>query len=147
MTVDQRTDHDCVFVCLAMVLGLTYEQAAARAGAAFMEILQVQGCTGVMEDALYAAFGLKKDVDYVERVYSPHWGTVGGIKNMLWGRRAMVTVRSKNIPDGWYMLYWDGEKVYDPSRKKRYESWDEVEPVEMVLFHHHQRPIGAPPCQ
>lgn len=146
MKVDQRTDHDCVFCCLAMVLGLTYEQAAARAGAAFMEILNVQGCTDPMEQALYAAFGLKKEVDFLELRYSPHWASIAGVRNLLWGRRAMVTVRSKNIPDGFHMLYWDGNQVFDPSSKRRYEDWSEVEPVEMILFHHHQRPIAPPPC-
>jgi len=119
-----------------MALGLTYDQAAGRAGEAFMHLLQESGCSYPMETALLKAFGLKSDVDYVERTYSPHWGSMAYTKNLLWGRRALVTVRSKNIADGMHMLYWDGEKVWDPRQadKKRYEDWAEVEPLNFTLF-------------
>ena len=53
---------------------------------------------------------------------------------MLWGRRALVTVPSLNIPKGWHMVYFDGLNVFDPSLAKTYEHVTQLEPNELVLF-------------
>lgn len=122
-----------------MALGLTYEQGAAKAGAAFMNVLESRGCDRLLENALLKALGLKVEEDYVQRIFSAHWCSLGFAKNMLWGRRAMVTVRSKNNRDGTHMVYWDGQTMFDPCTREVYGSWEEVEPMEAVIFNevHH----------
>lgn len=132
--VRQRNTNDCLFACAAMALGMTYDEAEARAGAAFMNLLQSQGCNNAMENALLGALGLKVNVDYCMRTFNNHWTSVGFVKNMLWGRRAIVTVRSRNNRDGSHAVYWDGSKLFDPCTQDVYPSWDEVEPVEAVIF-------------
>lgn len=44
-------------------------------------------------------------------------------RDLLWGRPCMMSVPSLNTPGGWHLLYYDGERVYDPQngrRNKRY---------------------------
>ena len=131
--IEQRTDSDCVFVCVAMALDLTYEQLQEKCGAAFMVLMEGQGCDDKMQRALLTAAGLKEGEDYAIRHFGLHWCSLGFAKNMLWGRRAIVTVRSKNFNESRHVVYWDGRAVADPSKKQRWE-WGEIEPLSAILF-------------
>lgn len=53
---------------------------------------------------------------------------------MLWGRRAIVTVRSKNEEGSMHAVYWSGAALFDPSTRTKYESWGEVEVKEALIF-------------
>jgi hypothetical protein len=131
--IEQRTDSDCVFVCVAMAFGLSYEQLQEKCGAAFMLLMEGKGCDDRMQRALLTAAGKKEGDDYVIRHFGLNWCSLGFAKNMLWGRRAIVTVRSKNFDDSQHVVYWDGKAMFDPSKKQRWE-WGEVEPLSAILF-------------
>lgn len=134
--VKQHSGKDCVFCCVCMHIGITYEEGERKLGSAFMSLLHSEGCTQSMEHVILKEMGFDKDKDYKVFVHSPHWSSVAFTRNILWGRPALVTVRSKNNEDGKHMIYWTGEYVMDPSTKKIYDSWDEVEVLEMVVFLH-----------
>lgn len=140
-TVKQRSDMDCFICCLAMALGRTYEQIADQLGPAFMALVNKQGCDGKMEHVAFQALGFVLDVDYTRRSVMSHWTTVAFAKNMLWGRRALVTLRSMNNMDGWHVVYWNGTEMLDPSTKKTYD-WKEAEPTEMWLLNERRVPNG-----
>ncbi len=52
---------------------------------------------------------------------------------LLWGRRALVQVKSKNYEGQSHMVFWNGRKVFDPSPLRTFE-WNEVEPQHVWLF-------------
>ena len=55
-------------------------------------------------------------------------------RDMLWGRRALLSVPSLNYEGGFHMIYWHYDKVYDPSTKKVYTSFDQLRPREIIVF-------------
>lgn len=139
--VCQRTPHDCVLCCIAMALGRTYEDVLAHLDAApacggnagklgtfFVEV----GCAKEEDRLALEILGLRPEKDFQQLTMSPHWATAGFLRNVLWGRRAILTVRSKNI-DGHHAIYWDGAELLDPSTRQRFE-WHEVEPIAFILF-------------
>lgn len=133
--IEQRTKSDCVLCCIAMVLGLTYEQAAEKAGVAFVELMNSdRGCDDKMEMALYKAMGLVKDKDFQKLHIAIHWTNVSFVRTILWGRPALLSVRSRNNADGWHKIYWTGTEIRDPSTKDKYTKWEEVEPSSVVIF-------------
>ncbi len=77
------------------------------------------------------------DENYKVLYLSLDWGSVGFTKNMLWGRRACIQVKSKNCQDEFHIVYWDGQELFDPSNKLTY-TWEEVEPIYIWLFNERQ---------
>lgn len=132
--IRQRAPSDCTLCCLAMALGLTYDELGAKLGPAFMALVSKLGTTDNEENAMFEALQLRKDADFQELILSPHWCSLAFAKNMLWGRRAIIAVRSKNTRDGLHNLYWDGRALFDPSNKDDYQDFREVEPISFFIF-------------
>ena len=63
--------------------------------------------------------------------------TPEAFRRLSWKRRALITVPSLNIPEGWHMVYSDGRQLYDPSVGITYEAWDRLLPDEIILFDEH----------
>lgn len=135
--IEQRSDRDCAICCIAMALGRPYEEvlAAGLESKAFnpekgclreYEVLEKLGL--VMENRAGVETG-----DFVSRhrdwAISPDF-----FRSMAWGRKALLCVPSLNIDSGWHMVYSDGLRLWDPSRKKRYERFDQLQPNEIILF-------------
>lgn len=102
--IQQRHSYDCTVAALAMFLGKTYEEAEAILGhpTAGMPLNETYRC--LLE--------LGEDVQYRQ-----------GVKPT---KPAMVVVFSKNQPGKLHMIYFDGEKVWDPSPNLRYETVEEM---------------------
>lgn len=135
--VVQRTGHDCAICTIAMALGMTYDQvmAAGLESKAFDPESGTRGASRILE-----ALGLSNRFDrgnpvgdFVSRrrsfEISPAY-----FRGQIWGRRAVICVPSLNIPGGWHSIYWDGAQVWDPSPRKRYETFDDLHPEEIILF-------------
>lgn len=137
--VEQRTDTDCGVCCLAMALRMPYEVVLGNMPKEHLETLSdpKKGMSTEMYADLFAALGLRIEEDYAVRSMGYQWGTYKYTKNLLWGRRAICAVRSKNSPDCYHFVYWDGKTLYDPSTKEKYtqEEWEaNMEPFKMYLF-------------
>lgn len=55
-------------------------------------------------------------------------------RRYAWRRKALLTVPSLNIPNGWHMVYTDGSDIFDPSSLKTYTAWNQLMPDEIILF-------------
>lgn len=133
--ISQRSPSDCAFCCVAMALGISYEALEAKAGAAFMHLMNNgAGCDAAMERALFSAIGLVRDADFTERHFGLSWCNYAHARGILWGRRAIITVRSLNIEDGFHAVFWNGAELFDPSPKKRYAQLTEFDPLSAILF-------------
>lgn len=115
-----------------MAARLQYDDALEKFGEEF--VARVKD-TGTYDNDVKEAFSLLGWLpeDYKKLYIMPEYVQTGFFKNMLWGRRACIQVRSKNFANGMHLVYWDGEEFHDPSTKRTYE-WAEVEPIMIWLF-------------
>ncbi len=116
-----------------MATGTSYERAAEKWGAEFLAEVGEKGCFGENVDFAFNTLGLVKDRDYTLHYLIPRDASVKFTRNVLWGRRAILQVRSKNYPAESHMVYWNGERLFDPSNRLTYV-WEEVEPAYFWLF-------------
>lgn len=103
--IEMRTDCDCMVACLAMLMGWTYEQAA--------EFFPPKAITetGYRWEMLVPYLSANR----IRLV----WHGSDAITSVDWSRPAMVDVPSLTAPDkGDHIIFWDGQKVIDPSRRK-----------------------------
>src|ERR1044072_519880 len=98
--IKQRTPTDCNLCCIAMALGKTYEEVDAMLTQKDTPELAKKGMSNQIEDRLLMVFGLINGVDFTRRYPSSHLITTQYQRNMLWGRRAILSVMSKNVKDG-----------------------------------------------
>jgi hypothetical protein len=139
-TIKQRHERDCFLCCIAMVAGLTYEQAAEKWGAEFVAEVGAKGLTGSKRiDHAFGAVGLERDVHYRVLFMLPEYAALPFLRNVLWGRRALFQVRSKNNPGEHHIVFWDGAALHDPSNKRTY-AWEEAEPIYVWIFD--ERPLA-----
>jgi hypothetical protein len=116
-----------------MALGIKHSEVKRRFGRARWMQLHGRGIDHKSENWLLERFGLAKDHDYRHLFPQVHLANTAFLRHLLWGRRAIVSVTSKNNRDGMHAIYWDGKALFDPSPKKTY-LWEEVEPVELLIF-------------
>lgn len=140
MTIKQRFDgdkqrKDCFLCCAAMALGLTYDEAWRRAGDLQPVFLSDgKGPRDKQCDLLLLRLGgLERNVDYHVLFMMPEYATPGFLRNILWGRRALAQVPSKNFAGEQHIVYWDGRGLHDPSNLRCW-FWDEVSPIYVWIF-------------
>ena len=128
--VEQQCDTDCGPCCMAMLTGLTRDEVIDRIGGAWHPEHGMR-----QEWAALRALGFEPGS--FMRFDTPDNATAHELhllKHLTWKRRSILTVPSLNRPGKWHLVYYDGENLYDPSNKKRYETWEEIEPVECIIF-------------
>lgn len=137
--IKQRYDgdvqrKDCFLCCAAMATGFTYEIAADLVGDLY-ELFGTdgKGPQGQHCDEILARLGALRGFDYRVLFMMPEYATSGFLRNVLWGRRAMLQVVSKNFVGEHHIVFWDGKDFHDPSNLRQWK-WDEVEPIYIWLF-------------
>jgi hypothetical protein len=132
--VKQRTDFDCSLAAMAMVLGKDYdevwkpEDTLAVSGGE-----DGKGYFGVGDYAPWLMrLNLIKHVDWVERYTATSNQKL--VKDMIKWRRALLSVNSLNNEAGLHAVYWDGDKLYDPSNKNCYAYLSTVTINSLILF-------------
>jgi len=106
MTIKQKDENGCGIACLAMWLGMEYEEVRDQ----------------YFDDGRFEDRGLT-DWD-MWRVFSFHHVPIKkwrwkGIEE-LQGWKAILGVESLNYPGAYHYVYWDGEELHDPSPGKTY---------------------------
>lgn len=135
--IRQRTGHDCAICTIAMALCRSYDEvhAAGLESKGFdpevgtrseQAILKVLGLSTAYENGRPVG-------DFVDSRKGYETSTES-FRDRAWGRRAILTVPSLNIPGGWHSVYWDGSMLFDPCLLKTYETFDQLHPTEMILF-------------
>jgi hypothetical protein len=127
--VRQRSSDDCVIACVAMALSLRYDHVF---NVAVNEGLYSSGSGIRNEMRLLVALGIpSKDFHLTHRgALDPAF-----MRHIMWGRRALITVPSRNYPGGWHMIYYNGRDILDPTLDHyKYEKFEEVEPDSFTVF-------------
>jgi hypothetical protein len=127
--IKQRGKHDCVICTIAMALGLTYEEVK---DAAIAEHAYEPDKGTNYEYAILEHLGLRQMHEFC--IMGRGILDAAFFRKFSWRRRAILTVPSLNIENGWHSIYTDGKKLYDPCMLKTYSTWDELRPTEMILF-------------
>lgn len=129
--IRQRTSFDCGIASMANLFGVTYEEIAA-----FFSFKTDEDCSTGPIDAANIGILLRRPVVAIETVemfenYNVcEWYAktidarpvmrTPGVWRFLAGRRAIVTVTSLNHKDTHHVVFWDGDRLCDPSNKKRH---------------------------
>lgn len=135
--VQQRTTSDCSICCFAMALGRTYEDVIATVGPHFDPAKGLANEYEALKDlGLKCKFENGEPTDETEFLVKRRDWCIHPqmIRSWCWGRRAIITVPSLNIEDGFHVVYYDGKDLFDPSREKRYEKFTDLFPDEAVIF-------------
>lgn len=145
---DGKTQRkDCFLCSAAMALGWSYEGAWNKLDDSLRDALSSgRGPVGDQCDKILIALGCDRvqvgarsgnpttePGDYFVLYIRPENASLGFVRNILWGRRALVQVRSKNYADEMHIIYWNGRELFDPTNARAYE-WTEVEPLYLWLF-------------
>jgi ABC-type bacteriocin/lantibiotic exporter with double-glycine peptidase domain len=115
--VKQKTKNDCALACLAMVSGKNYDKIFKKS---LIKAIEKAGtATGDNLDAAYKAAGYIKDETY--KVLYTAQDNANTVRSMIWKRKALLQVDSLNYEGGMHLIFWDGEKLIDPSNHQTYK--------------------------
>lgn len=125
--VKQRCKSDCAPCCLAMLTGRTLD-----------DVIEIIGDAYSAEQGLRHTHTALKRLGYDGEDFidlsRPFCITADYFIRYTWRRRALISVPSLNIPNGWHMVYTDGVNLFDPCTLKTYEHWRQLKPDELILF-------------
>lgn len=127
--VQQRTDDDCTLCCIAMATSLSYESVRASAEKARLGYKAGFGTRSVWWVMRELGFDVKA-------IGAPDTGAGALCRDLIWGRRAIVSLPSLNEWRGHHDLYWDGQQLHDPSTKLTYppDALTRSVPIGVVIF-------------
>lgn len=106
--VPQRKRDDCSICCIAMALGMPWEEVHEVASKTKRGYVEGYGTRSV--GAVLSQLG------YDTKTYAadePEFPPI--LLHLLWGRRAILSLPSLNGWNGWHDVYWDGFEVFDPT--------------------------------
>ena len=129
--VKQRADYDCALAVLAMVSGRDYDEIFDADFCARINERKV--CTGDDLIEAYARAGFEKGKN-LHDVYTGYGINFPILRQLIWGRRAMIQVPSLNYVGSEHMIYWNGKEVIDPSNKQTYKFLQSVFPTYVMIF-------------
>lgn len=123
--IKQRNLKDCGICSIAMFLGKSYAEIdrdvrsyhKMRHGKAFDGI-----CDEIERAVLWkhgATFKTHTDFDLVKTKKGFVWQSKN-LAKFIGKKKALISVPSINFPNKGHLIYWDGEKLHDPSNLKRY---------------------------
>jgi hypothetical protein len=134
--VQQRNDTDCAVCAVAMALDLPYDRvmAAAMAAKCYSRENGTSAVYKVLEKlGLSYTFLQGKPIgDFTTRMRD--YALSNDIfRDMVWGRPAIITAKSINGAFS-HAVWYDGEKVYDPSARQVHTSLWTMEIEDTILF-------------
>jgi hypothetical protein len=133
----QRDTSDCAIAAIAMATGFTYEEVLHAAADDYTPGKGTFGSYKVLERLGFRySFKNGRPVGDIVSRHKDYSLAPECFRDMAWGRPALFSVPSLNIPDGTHMVYYDGYEVYDPNppSRKRYTNFDELMPTNVILF-------------
>jgi len=131
--IQQEDDYGCAVAALGMALGVSYKAAREEVRLyweCFHPVTPYKGLSWEEESIILYKHGIK-----TFPVWLPDDRTTGSFKKHLGKCRALMSVPSINVPGLFHALFWDGLKLYDPSKLKTYtakRAWEVVRLVRVL---------------
>jgi len=105
--IQQKSGSDCVLAAIAMAAGKEkWEDLWTQAD--LDQVIKDRGVGDI--DPWMQRAGFQRGVHYHE-TYSNYEPVA---KKFLWKRKALLSIDSLNIAGGMHMVYWDGDRIFDP---------------------------------
>ena len=128
--IKQKTNYDCALACLAMASGKKYDDIFDTEFCKRIE--KATTCTGDDLEEAYSRAGFYRDKNR-KNIYvlgSP----ISLVKQLIWGRKAMLQVPSLNYENSEHFIFWDGINLFDPSTKQTYNYLQNVIITRVTIF-------------
>lgn len=107
--IQQRSGRDCVLASLAMATGKSsWDELWTQA-----DINLLYSNDRPNDEVWYERAGLVRRKNYMT-VYI-HAVSNDTVVTLITWRRALISIHSLNEPDCNHLVYWDGERVWDPN--------------------------------
>jgi len=116
--VSQKDNADCAVCCLAMYMGVDYEELLEALP--FLVTKTQKGGLYTEQLQMIMAVWSGRPVSIIHNHYDKDREKTKQILKMLDGTPAILSARSLNYPSMGHAVYWDGSKIHDPSNKKKY---------------------------
>lgn len=124
--IKQKAAHDCLLACLATMTKQPYSMFPQE----FRDKVEEEsGCDG---ELIKKAFRFAGILQYKEIYVND--APRDFVFHMIWNRKCLMQVPSLNIKNGHHCIYWNGQKVFDPSNKKIYTTHLKMKPEYIWLF-------------
>jgi len=145
--IEQRYRNDCAVAAIAMALDVDYDylhklvldadiyKPDGPGGISFHDMLPLITKLGLVESNPYK--GIHGDVTIKHKSFhiSPEYFT-----STLWGRPSVLSVPSLNQAGKRHAIFYDGDKLYDPSPRTKYQTFiNELGVSEAIVFSHNYR--------
>ena len=128
----QLGEYDCMLACFATLLQEPIDQLFDQETRTRVEANK--GLYGNEINAEAAKLGLMVDKHYWSIYVENAVMNAAVLRNLLRGRRAFLQVPSLNNEKSNHLVYWTGEKVFDPSNKQRYTWIEQLRPSYVWIF-------------
>lgn len=129
--VKQRTNCDCALAVLSMASGREYDDLYDAEFCARIEAAKT--CTGDDLIEAYRRAGFEKGKNLRE-IYVGQGQSMPVVRQMIWGRKAMIQVPSLNYEGVEHFIYWNGREILDPSTKQVYRYLQHLFPTYVMIF-------------
>lgn len=125
--IQQRSPNDCVLAAIAMAAGC----------ATWSDVWTDDDLQKVIESK-----GIANEAPWLERAgfSKTDWRQVHVYGDqrlahcLLWGRRALICCSSLNNDGGSHMVYWDGERIWDPHEGHWDQNWQYFRHLSTLLI-------------
>lgn len=131
--IQQEDAYGCAVACLAMALGKTYKQMRSEVQEywdAFRSFDHYHGLDATDEKILLFMNGYRALSCILPGANKKE------LKRYIGKTPALMTVPSINVPGAFHGLYWDGFRMFDPSKKKVYSesmAWEKARGIRMLV--------------
>lgn len=141
--IQQKSASDCVLAAIAMAAGCaSWNELWTEA-----DLKSVVDSKGIADESPWLErAGLLRNEHYrTVRI----WGDCEVVQKLLWKRKALIACNSLNNLGGQHMVYWDGERVWDPHEGHWHLGWQYYKHItslmikEVILFDEH---VPRVPC-
>jgi hypothetical protein len=111
--INQKTNDQCVIASVAMATGLDYDYV--------LNVASISGAytssSGTHASSILNHLDVcyKNVYDHNHRISNSFW------REMLFGRRAILSVKSVNNEGGTHSIFWDGFKILDPQNGNTFD--------------------------
>lgn len=111
--IRQRTNDQCAIAAIAMATGLDYDYVL-NMGLLTGNYTNGNGThTASLLNSLSVPY--KSIYDHSKRISNTHWA------EMLWGRRALLSVESINNEGGTHIVFWNYSEILDPQNGNEFD--------------------------
>lgn len=127
LLVRQRGSDDCGIAAVAMFTDFTYEHVRRaaiasdgfRPGKGTNSVGSILRELGFRWDNLITTEEKPDTRPYRTLHFNNYYISAEFCRDQLWGRPCMMSVPSLNTRGGWHLIFYDGDRVYDPQNGRR----------------------------